>query len=143
MFPVIQPDGGYNLLEKSISQLSSMFNPDVRIFPGHGSEITRKDFTVYLEMMQKTQAIGLKAIKDGKMPDEAKKDNILKDWRAWDSKLLSSLQADGWIDNLYSVLDEGKETSALFVLKREYQKSVKLNPQNANAVKQLANFIGK
>lgn len=123
MLPLIQPDGSYEQLEKSIYQLSTMFSADTRFFPSHGVEISRKDLTIYLDMVQKTKSIVLKAIKDGKLPDEAKKENILKDWQAWDSKLLSSLQAGNWIDNLYSSLDEGKETSALFVLKREYQKS--------------------
>jgi glyoxylase-like metal-dependent hydrolase (beta-lactamase superfamily II) len=123
MFPLVQPDGGYYQLEKSIFQLSTMFREDTRIFPSHGGEIARKELTAYLDMMQKTKAIVLKAIKDGKMPDEAKKDNILKDWRTYDSRLFTSLQADGWIDNLYSELDEGKETSANFVLRREYHKS--------------------
>lgn len=123
MFPLVQPDGSYNQLEESISQLSTMFSDNTRIFPSHGSEIKRSDLVVYLDMMKKTKAIVLEAIKDGKMPDDAKKDNILKDWRAWDSKLLISMNAEGWIDNLYTVLDEGKETSAIFVLRKECNKA--------------------
>ncbi len=75
-------------------------------------------------MMIQTKKIVLKAIQEGKSPVEAKNENILKDWRKWDSKIFPTLlHADSWIDNLYAVLDESKALSAFHILRNEYEKN--------------------
>lgn len=123
MFPVVQPDGEVKQLEESILKLSKLYKDDIRIFPGHGKEIKSSYFIDYLDMIEGTKTLVLKAIKDGKLPDESKKDDILKNWRSYDSKLFVTLHAENWIDNLYASLDEGKEMSAIYVLRREYNRS--------------------
>lgn len=120
MFPLIQPDGSLVELENSISNLRAYLNSSTRIFPSHGGEVNLNYLQTYSDMIQETKSIVLKSIQEGVLPDKAIGDDILKEWRLFDSKIISSLNADRWISKLYNVLEEGKEMSAFFVLKREY-----------------------
>lgn len=120
MFPLIQTDGSLVELENSISNLRAYLNSGTRIFPSHGGEVNLNYLQTYSDMIQETKSIVLKSIQEGLLPDKAIGDDILKEWRLFDSKIISSLNADRWISKLYNVLEEGKEMSAFFVLKREY-----------------------
>ena len=123
-FPLVHPDGNIYLLEKNLNLLPGMFREDTRIMVGHGRELKTKELKPYFEMYMQTKNLVLKAIKDGKSPEEAKKSGVLKDWEKWNSTIFPTTHtSNSWIDNLYSALDEGKELSAYQTLKKIYDQS--------------------
>jgi len=123
-FPLVEYDGSVYLLEKNLKKLSEMFTPDTRMLVSHGRELRRSDLKDYVNMVIQTHQIVLAAIKKGLSPEEAKKSDLLKDWKAYNSKLFpSGLNTDSWIDNLYLVLEEGRALSASKILKSTYEKS--------------------
>ena len=123
--PLIHPYGNIYMYEKSLKALTTLFPANTRIFVSHGREIQVKEIKPYYEMFTKTKDIVLKAIKSGKLPDDVKKADLLKDYKSWNSKLFPSMDVGAWIDNLYSALNEGKKLSAYNVLKGIFDKSGK------------------
>lgn len=123
-FPNVQQLGSIDLLEKGLSFMAEKFKGNTRILPSHGDEIKTSDLQPYLNMVKQTRAIVSTAIKNDKTPDDAKSENILKDWKNWNSKLFpTGITTSTWIDNLYSSLEEGKARSGINILKKELQQS--------------------
>lgn len=122
-FPLVHPDGNIYSLEKNLNLFLTMFPEDIRILVGHGRELKKNDLALYLNMFVKTKELVTKAIIERKSPDEAKKEDLLKDWKQWNSKTFPTVNVDRWIDNIYSSTDEGKEFSAFNHLSKIYEES--------------------
>ncbi len=122
-FPLIHPYGDIYMYEKSLKNIATLFPANNRILVSHGREIQVKEIKPYYEMFKKTKEIVLTAIKNGKLPGDVKKADLLKDYKTWNSRLFPSMDAGAWIDNLYSALNEGKKLSAYNVLKTIFDKS--------------------
>lgn len=122
-FPLVHPYGDIYLYEKALLSLSKMFDENTKILAGHGRDLMNSDIIVYKKMFNDTKNIVLKEIKKGKMPDEVKQAKVLRDWENWNSKLFPEMNADAWIDNLYTALKEGSKLSAYNYLKNTYDKN--------------------
>jgi len=123
-FPLIQFFGGVDSFEHSLAILSVMFPANTRILIGHGREMKPEELPPYLSMVRQTKDLVLKAIHEGKSPAEAKKSGVLMGWENWNSKVFPGyLTTDAWIDDLYAVLREGRESSANYILRKEFEQS--------------------
>jgi len=122
-FPTVHDDGNAHLLEKNLTCLSKLLDADTRIFPGHGDEIKVWDLKAYVKMVSETKNLVIRAINEGKNPEEAKNSKILKGYEKWNSKLFPRMNADSWIDDLYATLDEYKKFSACPALQKTLEKS--------------------
>jgi cyclase len=100
-FGSISPSGNATLLIKAIDFLYRNFGDDVLFIAGHDRPLQRKELLVYREMVEKTLAIVVKAIKQNQSLEAMKKNDILRDWKSWNGVLFKELDADGWIEMLY------------------------------------------
>ncbi len=110
--PIVHAIGDIYQYEKNIDRLSRMLMTGVKIFVGHGRELAPADLQCYREMFVETKKLVVQAIREGKTPEQAKKDNVLRDWQTWNSKLFPRVNTDQWIDDIYSSTDEGRKRSA-------------------------------
>jgi len=120
-FPFIHSGGNTVLLEKTLNQILTKYDDKTRFLPGHGPEMNKKEVSAYFEMFKQTKKLVIHAIKQGIDPEKAKEQKLFKDWESWNSKIFPGLNADGWIDNLYAVLDESKSLSACTLLKKQME----------------------
>jgi len=80
--------------------------PEKTIFiSGHGRELTFEGVRRYYEMLLATVKIVKKGIKAGKSLADLQKEQVLKDYESY-GELLSFLNADNWIGNVYSCYRE-------------------------------------
>ncbi len=217
-FGSISQTGNINLMRKALDYLCNHFSDDITFVAGHERTLSKKDLIIYKKMLDETSGIILAEIKKGKEPDDMIKDNILKDWKNWNSTTAPILNTNTWImwvyKNLttkisaaseieiilktsdyknasskiekvlnqkakyytieselntlgYNLMNEGKTNDAIEIFKMivdrypeswnaydslgevymnannnklsimNYEKSLKLNPQNTNAIEQL------
>jgi len=143
-FPVVKVENGGSVqtLLANIDTLTSRFLKDVRLIVGHGRDMKVEELKEYRKMIVKTVEIVSNAMKAGKGVDEMKRENILKDWKSWNSKLFpEDLNTDSWIDTIVKSRDNRLKKylhlSAKAYQSKDYSeyhrlmsKIVQLEPQN-------------
>lgn len=102
MFPFIDIEHGGNVitLAENIQKIITMMPADIKIIPGHGRIYTIEELKEYKKMVIETTNIVKKEFEKGKIPDEMKKGEILKDWKDWGE----AFSCNDWIDYVYNSL---------------------------------------
>ncbi len=103
-FGSISQTGHINLMKKALDSLCNHFPDDITFVAGHERTLTKKDLLNYKKMLYETSEIISSEIKKGKEPDEMIKDNILKEWKNWNSATAPILNANTWIMWIYKNL---------------------------------------
>lgn len=122
-FPVVKVENGGSVqtLIENIDILMSRYLEDVLFVVGHGRDMKMEDLKEYRKMIVETVEIVFNAMKAGKDVDEMKRDNILKDWKSWNSKLFpEDLHTDSWIDTIVRSRDNRLQ-KYLFLSSNAYQ----------------------
>ncbi|MFC1724445.1 MBL fold metallo-hydrolase [candidate division KSB1 bacterium] len=103
-FPVVKLDNGGSVkdLVKNIDIVLEMFPEDVILVFGHGENYTLNDLKKYRKMVVNTINKVSTAKNDGKMLEEIKKENILKDWASWSGTVFEDVTSDKWIETIYN-----------------------------------------
>jgi glyoxylase-like metal-dependent hydrolase (beta-lactamase superfamily II) len=103
-FPHVKVENGGSVqkLLANIDTLINNFSKAVLLIVGHGRDMKIEELKEYRKMIFETNGIVVNAMKKGKGIEEMKRENILKDWEAWNSKMFpEDLNTDSWIDNIY------------------------------------------
>ncbi len=95
----------YKLLY-NVEKVINMFPANTRYFPSHGREYSKDDLKDYLTMLMTTIDIVTKEVKNGKTDEEMVKQDILKDWKDWNSKKWEWINTDLWISTIYYELTQ-------------------------------------
>jgi glyoxylase-like metal-dependent hydrolase (beta-lactamase superfamily II) len=100
-FVDVRNGGSVSGMIAGCEKVLGMTSPDVKFIPGHGPISTPADLRKYVDMLKETRALVAQAAKDGKTPDQMKKDHLLE---KYDSLGKGFIKTDAWIDVLYADL---------------------------------------
>lgn len=103
-FGSISQTGNIKLMLKALDHLCKHFSDDITFVAGHERTLSKKDVLAYKTMLYETLEIISAEIKKSKEPDEMIKDNILKEWKNWNSVTAPILNANTWIMWIYKNL---------------------------------------
>jgi cyclase len=111
-FPFVDVGSGGSVsgMISGCEKVMEMLPPDVKIIPGHGPISATSDLRNFVDMLKDTREIVARAVKDGKNPEQMKKDHILS---KYESLAKGFIKTDAWIDVLYADVMH-KTTGALF-----------------------------
>jgi len=100
-FPFVDVGNGGSVsgMIVGLEKVLGMVPKDVKIIPGHGAVSTPADVQKFITMLKETHALVASAVKEGKTPDQMKKDNLLAKYEDLGKGFI---KADKWIDTLYS-----------------------------------------
>ncbi len=107
-FPYVKSDrgGDVRIMPEKIGLLISKLPEDIRLVVTHGEESTMAELKKTHEMLISTIRIVSAGLKAGSTAEEMKREDVLKDWKSWDSKLLPGrLNRDSWIETVVDSLD--------------------------------------
>jgi cyclase len=100
-FPFVDTGSGGSVsgMIAGLEKVLAMTPPDVKVIPGHGPLSTAADVRKFIDMMKETRAMVAEAVKQGKTPDQMKKDHLLE---KYESIGKGFIKTDAWIDVLHS-----------------------------------------
>ncbi len=101
-FGSISATGDVHAMIRAIGWLYDHFSDDIVFVAGHDRVLKRRDLKIYLDMVQKTLDIITRGIKSNQSMEEMQKQDLLKDWHAWDGRLFPELNANRWIQMIYT-----------------------------------------
>ncbi|MCP4543540.1 MAG: MBL fold metallo-hydrolase [Chloroflexi bacterium] len=94
----------------SMEKLTTLFPPDVKFITGHGRDYTLDDLRAHHQMAADTTELIKKGIAEGKNAQEMIEQDLLKDWKKWDS---SQVTIETWITQVYeNLLGQTKKSIA-------------------------------
>jgi glyoxylase-like metal-dependent hydrolase (beta-lactamase superfamily II) len=102
-FPGVKLDNGGSVQGtlKNIDTLLKNYSEDVLIISGHGRVMKVAELKEYRKMIVDTVKIVSNAVSAGKSVEQAKKEDVLKDWESWNSKMFpKDLNTDYWIETI-------------------------------------------
>ncbi len=143
-FPVVKIENGGSVqkLLENIDTLIYRFSEDDILIVGHGRDMKSGELKEYRKMIVETVEIVSNAMKAGKCVEEMKKENVLRHWESWNSKLFpEDLNTDSWIETIVKSLnnslqnylrlsDEAYQSKDYAEFQRLMLKIVELAPQN-------------
>jgi hypothetical protein len=96
-----------NCRDQMLKYLLNNFSKDLLLISGHGRDMRIGELKEYRKMIVETVEIVVNAMKEGKDVEEMKKENMLKNFESWNSKLFpDDLNTDSWIENIYESLNK-------------------------------------
>ena len=81
-----------------VSKIISILPEDVLIVPGHSSDCTMKEYREFYDMLIKTSDIIRTELDKGKDTRELQKEDILADWKPWESYVDRNAWIKYWVD---------------------------------------------
>jgi len=111
-FGSISQTGNVHSMIKAIDILYNRFTDDVTFVAGHDHPMKRNELKIYKNMIEKTLDIIEKNIKKGKSLEQMQKEDILKDWKKWNGVLFKELDANMWIQMIYTNIIKSIKSSA-------------------------------
>ena len=105
-FPVVWSDYFENTsVDKHVlilERMLSLFPDDMIIISSHGRDYSKNDLKDYQKMIVETISIVRNAINQGKNLEQIKKENLLEDYRTFDSHEYSFINAEFWIETIFN-----------------------------------------
>lgn len=98
-FPSIDGELG-NILNYPdvVSKIISILPEDVLIVPGHSADCTMKEYGEFYDMLTETSDIILAELDKGKDTRELQKEDILAEWKSWESYVDRNAWIKFWAD---------------------------------------------
>jgi len=93
---------------ETIKRLTEQLPEDAKLIVGHGRDYNLDDLKAYFQMATDTIALIKQGMEDGKTAKDMMEDDILKDWKKWNSANISS---QDWIMQVYESLSGGVKIS--------------------------------
>ena len=100
-FPFVDAGSGGSVggMIAGCEKVLSMTSADVKIIPGHGPLSGQADLRKFVDMLKETRSLVAEAAKQGKTPDQMKKDHLLAKYEDLGKGFIKT---DSWIDLLYA-----------------------------------------
>jgi cyclase len=98
-FPSIDGELG-NILNYPdvVFKIISILPEDVLIVPGHSADCTMKEYREFYDMLIKTSNVIRTELAKGKNTGELQKEDILADWKQWESYVDRNVWIKFWVD---------------------------------------------
>ena len=107
-FPVIwleyYEDTSTEKLVSNLEKIIQMFPEDITFISSHGRDYTRDNLKDYYKMVTETIAIVTESVHEGKTLEKIQQEDVLKNYRSYDSERFQFINADFWIKTIYKDL---------------------------------------
>lgn len=100
-FPFVDTQNGGSVsgMIAGVEKALALAPADVKIIPGHGPLSTVADARKFVDMLKETRGLVAAALKQGKTPDQMKRDHLLAKYEQLGTGFIKT---DAWIDVLYA-----------------------------------------
>jgi len=107
-FPSIDSEtGDITKYPETVARIISILPEDILIVPGHGDDCTIKEYRQFYDMLVQTSGIIRTGLTKGKNLEELQEEDILADWRTWESYV----DRNSWIQYWVKAIQYPKITS--------------------------------
>jgi glyoxylase-like metal-dependent hydrolase (beta-lactamase superfamily II) len=109
-FPVVWLEYGQEVgvvpLARVLAHIIEQFPDDTRFLSAHGRDYTMLELKQYHAMVVQTVDLVRHAMDAGQTAEAMQREDLLHEWRSWNSRLYDWITTDYWIDTIYQSLSQ-------------------------------------